>query len=182
MLMDVCRALAALEAERGQTYETKFRMADFADFILKVAPVLSTRHEVEAILERLSQQQVAFASDDEPLLDLIDEWLSDDSGLVNIEREITLAQLGTELTALAGHGRRVPWDSSSPKSFGQYFRGRAGTLKGRYEITERKAHGGIKRVSFRRRHGELGGLGETSSATPLVPRQDSIGNVEEEQE
>jgi len=144
-------------------------MADFADFILKVAPVLSSRQEVEAILARLSQQQIGFASDEEPLLDLIDYWLADDSGHVNIDREIALTKLASELEALTEYGRKVPWEPGNPKSFGQYFRSRIGTLRERYDINERKAHGGAKVVSFRRRPGGFGGLGDGTTPTLPIP-------------
>ena len=42
ILADVQRALVALQDEGTKTYRTKFRMADFADFAITVAPVGET--------------------------------------------------------------------------------------------------------------------------------------------
>jgi hypothetical protein len=159
ILTDVWRVLGELEREGNTTYATTFRMADFADFILKVAPVVSTREEVHALLERVNSQQLSFAAEDEPLLDLIDRWLEDETH-VNPDREITLSTLASELEALA-YGQRLPWEPANPKSFGQYFRARKGTLTRLYGMTLRAGHAGSTVVSFHhRRNGDLGDLGE----------------------
>lgn len=143
-----------------RTYRTKFRMADFADFAIKIAPVVSAQDDVRQLLDRVSNQQVAFASEDEPLPGLIDQWLKDDDEHVNIDREITLANFGAELEKVAG-SRPLPWERGNPKSFGQYFRNHKGTLAQLYGMTEREAHAGMRFVSFRHgRGGDLGALGE----------------------
>jgi hypothetical protein len=159
ILTDVWRVLGELEREGNRTYETTFRMADFADSALKVAPVISTREEIQALLERVNGQQVSFAAEDEPLLALIDRWLKDETH-VNPDREITLSTLASELEELA-HEQRIPWESANPKSFGQYFRARRGTLTLLYGMTLRAGHAGSTVVSLHhRRNGDLGDLGE----------------------
>jgi hypothetical protein len=139
-------------------------MADFADFALKVGPVLSPNEDVAALLERLASHQVAFTIEDDPLPDLIEMWLVKDQPLVNIQREVPLTTLGEELEELAG--ARIPWDRGNARSFGQYIRPRKGTLSQLFGMTERTGHGGVALVTFahRRRkgptgNGDLGDLG-----------------------
>jgi hypothetical protein len=182
IVRDVQRALIELHKQAGQTYTSRFRMADFADFIVKIAPVVSTREEIDALLGRLSQQQVAFASEDEPLLDLIDRWLVDDRDHVNVGREISISQLGSEIAGLAASPWALPWSYRDSKSFGQYFRARKGTLKARYGLTERGAHSGTKVVAFHRLNGDLGDLGDRdfSSLPTFQPRarREQTGEIE----
>lgn len=164
---DVWLALLALESQREQMNQVKFRMADFADFVLRIAPVLSTREEVEGVLTRLGSQQVALASQDEPMFGLIDQWLEDDSEHVNIDRDIALADFGAELERIAGI-HPLPWQRGNSKSFGQYFRNRKGTLTRLYGMAAREGHGGTTVVSFH--HGprsDLGDLGYQTSPPSL---------------
>src|SRR5438105_3331359 len=86
---------------RSATNRTNFRMADFADFAIKIAPVLSTRDEILALLDRVSGEQVAFSSEGDPLLDLVDRRLADDSEHVNIFREVRSTTLASELEKTA---------------------------------------------------------------------------------
>jgi ABC-type dipeptide/oligopeptide/nickel transport system ATPase component len=168
IMRDLSLVVIELKARSCDTIRSNFRMADFADFALKIAPVVSTREQIAALLDRLSGQQVAFASEDEPLVVLIDDWLEDDTQHVNIEREITLPLLGAELADIAG-SQWLPWDRSNSKSFGQYFRTRKGTLRQLYGMTERRRHAGTTAVSFHhRRNGDLGDLGEQESSTPSL--------------
>jgi hypothetical protein len=144
-------------------------MADFADFVLKVAPVVSTRQEVEAVLNRLSRQQVAFAAEEEPLLPLIDAWLAGDGDAANIDREISTSSLRSELESLGNMNIRVstPWEAKNQKSFGQYFKQREGTLTSLYGMTKRSAQGGYHLVTFRRsRAGDFGGNGDAAERPP----------------
>jgi hypothetical protein len=150
ILVDVQRALRELHSQEHETYRTAFRMADFANFALKIAPVVSTRETVRTILQRFSQQQVEFANEDDPLCDYIDMWLNSEEH-VNVDREITITQLGSELSALSKQPWALPWDPREPRSFGQYFRGRRELLNEMFEMAERTGHGGKGMVSFRRR-------------------------------
>jgi len=161
--------LRELLSQKDVIYRTKFRMADFADFLLKLAPIFSTRDEVRGLLDRLGAAQLDFSSENDPLVDLIGKWLKDEShDRVNFERSVTLTQLGKELAMLADAPHALPWEANNPQSFGQYFRNRKGTLKEIYDMSERKGQAGTTLVSFRPRlteplpmdDGGFGGLGE----------------------
>jgi hypothetical protein len=163
ILGDVQRALREIVAEAGTTRPTQFRMADFADFAVKVAPVVGLqREEMQQLLNRVGKQQVAFAAEDEPLLDLIDKWLSDETTHVNIDREMSPANLAMELEELAGSSS-VPWERGNGRSFAQHFRNLKGTLAQQFGMRERSSHGGRNLVSFPHRRGGLGGVGRWDS-------------------
>ena len=127
-------------------------MADFADFVMRVAPLLGAEGETEGLLNRLSGQQVSLASEDEALFELVDLWLKDDSATVNIERDVSLGDLRSEVERL-DETRPLPWARGNPKSFGQHFRGLKGTLGSLYGMTERSGHGGTVIVSFQHGRG-----------------------------
>jgi hypothetical protein len=97
-------------------------------------------------------------------VDFIDQWLKDESH-VNVERELTLKDLGTEIESIATDCS-VPWQRGNPRSFGQYVRPRAGTLSKLFGMTVRTAHAGMTMVSFKpRRSGDMGDLGDLQSDT-----------------
>ena len=54
------RVLAALEKNKGKAYPTNFRIADFAQFVLKVADADGKLAEAEAMFDRLAAEQLAF--------------------------------------------------------------------------------------------------------------------------
>ncbi len=69
------------------------------------------------------------------------------------------------VSAIAVDVRSLPWERGNPRSFGQYFRTRKGTLRSLYDMTERQGHAGATVVSFHhhRRSGDLGDLGDQQS-------------------
>ena len=134
--------------------------------------MVSSRDEVRQLLRRGPVSRWRFSTEDEPLLDLIDEWLRGDDEHVNIRREVVLAVLGAELENVAG-ARRPPWERGNPNSFGQYFRNRKGSLGTLYGMAERLGRAGAKLVSFEHgRGGDLGDLGERRSGPRTDDRYD----------
>jgi hypothetical protein len=165
IMLDVALAATALRTKQaGQSRKSNFRMADFADFAFHIAPVVSTSATMDAVLRRLGDQQVAVTAEDDPLLELVDRWLADDDRHINIERELSLSQFGSELEEVAG-SEPIPWDRGNQKSFGQYFRARKDTLRQIYGMSDRQGHAGSTVLSFHHRpKGDLGALGEHEKA------------------
>jgi hypothetical protein len=94
---------------------TKFRMADFASFALKVATIWQCREEVEAIFTKLEQAQADLVFEDEPVHQVLQQWLANSS---NRGREVTAGTLQTEwgrLAALNG----IWWRFQSALSLGK---------------------------------------------------------------
>jgi hypothetical protein len=158
-----------LNETKDEKMQVGLRMADFADFALRAAAVVSDRETVQALLDRLVTQQVEFSTDDDALLVLLDRWLADDSRHVNVEREIAQATLAKELEAFGP----CPWTPGQPKSFAQYLRPRREALRRLYGMTERKGHAGTKLLSFKhyRLSGDMGVMGDVEPATSSVTRQ-----------
>ncbi len=160
IVRDVFLAVNELQRAQPRMDRSRFRLADFGDFALKVGPVFGKQtSDVKRLLCRLTTQQGSFATQDDQLFPLIDQWLAHDGEHVNIEREISTSDLGIELEALAAqHG--VPWDRGNARSFGQYLRARAGTLTTRYQMESRSGHGGVTLIRLKApKHGDLGELG-----------------------
>ena len=67
------RVLAALAKNKDKTYPTNFRIADFAQFVLKVADADGRLAEAEAMFDRLVAEQLAFIAQDDPVIELLDD-------------------------------------------------------------------------------------------------------------
>ncbi len=181
ILGDVQRVLRELQMAGSRTHRTKFRMADFADFAIKAANVVSTEADVRAILDRVTDQQVALATEDQPLVELLDRWLEqDEAEHVNVWREITLQELREELEKLAG-SMALPWSRGNQKSFGQHVRTMKGTLSTMYGMHERVGHGGKTIVTFDHwRGGAVGDFVESNASRTWEQESDRLEDFEDE--
>jgi hypothetical protein len=119
------RAVAALKARATEHPRVKFRMADFAEFALKVTPALTGDDRIVGVLDRLARAQLAFTTEHEPLLDLIDEWLKFSS---NVGRPITTGALFEELRELQHSSVRV-FPFKDPQAFGLHVSSLDATLR-----------------------------------------------------
>lgn len=169
LLNDLQSVVRALHAQRhAAPYRSSLRMADFASLASIIAAHEGRLPEMQDILERLSTEQVSFADEDkdEPLVDLMtamNEWIIGTDSTVNVDREITSAELRLELQALVPKPWLLPWYNKSAKSFGQYLRGQMPALRQRFDIRERTAQGGQRWLSFRPRY-------QPPAAAPAQPR------------
>src|SRR4030095_13050692 len=86
--------VALLHAQRREHIPSRFRLADFAEFSLKVGPAFGfARHEVEEGLDQLAWVQVQFTIENEPLLEVsTDGWKArptSDCGVRPVIRSMT---------------------------------------------------------------------------------------------
>jgi energy-coupling factor transporter ATP-binding protein EcfA2 len=138
--------VAELQKLKDLQVSTTFRMADFAEFAVKIGPIFGVnRDEVEQMLRDLATVQLEFTSVDEPLLLHVDAWLSNTN---NISRWVSTKELFDQL-----HGRwRVarpgtfPW--RDPKQLGQHITSLRSTLVTHYDFDEKTAHAGTRHVRF----------------------------------
>ena len=135
------RVLAALAKNKDKTYPTNFRMADFAQFVLKVADADGRLAEAQAMFDRLAAEQLAFIVQDDPVIELLEDWIALEGGK---GKEVTTAQLFDELRRMTNSSQRT-FDFKSAKGFGQYLQSNRATLKALFGATERTA-GGRKRL------------------------------------
>ena len=93
------------------------------------------------MLERLGEEQLAFIVQDDPVIELLEDWVIDHAG-----QEVTAAQLFIALRTLAcsSHPQRS-FDFKSALSLGQYLQSNRATLKALFGATDRTA-GGRKRL------------------------------------
>jgi hypothetical protein len=139
--------VCALEQQADFTYSSKFRMADFADFALKIAHAQGREDKMRAILDRLTAQQVAFATEDEPIFELLDDWLRVEHGK-NIVREVSTPVLCKELAELADARGIEFCYRGKTRAFAQRIRNLKGTLQGMFEMSERRGHAGALLLTF----------------------------------
>jgi hypothetical protein len=133
------RMVAALEQTVDQEYASRFRMADFAEFAHRIGPPLGV-DDVEAVLGRLARVQLRFTTEDEPLLEFLDEWLKQSGKL---GKPVTTRQLFQDLhgDGLYVSSRTFPY--ANPLALGQRISELKGTLRSLHGMEEqpRRSHG-----------------------------------------
>jgi len=132
----------ALKGWTGPSEGSRFRVADFADFALKVAQYAGVEAEMKVVFRKLSSEQSSFALDDEPLVELLREWAA-----ANPNAEVTNAELCTALGALAGvNGAHFAY--KTPRAFGQKMKNLRSNLTEFFDINERPAGGHKKLYTY----------------------------------
>jgi hypothetical protein len=131
------RVLAAIHKTKETSYSTTFRIADFAQFVLRVADAEGKLPEAQTMFKRLGEEQLAFTVQDDPVTELLEDWVIDHAG-----EEVTTAQLFAALREMAAtsHPPRS-FDYKSAVSFGQYLQSNRATLKALFGAEDRTARG-----------------------------------------
>jgi hypothetical protein len=135
--------LRALEKTKEKSYPSTFRIADFAQFVLKRADAEGRLEEAQVTLDRLGEEQLAFTSQDDPVLELLEEWAHSKG---NDGRELSTSTLFRELKgrAMTAYPPQA-FDFRTAIGFGQYLQDKRATLRTLFGATDRTV-GGRKRL------------------------------------
>ena len=68
IIFELQKVLKSIEATKGRQYKTKFRIADFAIFGLRIFDILGKKEEFENILGKVIETQKAFAVEEDSLV------------------------------------------------------------------------------------------------------------------
>jgi hypothetical protein len=109
--------IAALKQTEGRQYHCRFRMADFGTFALRLADARGEREAAEDLLDRLADDQSAFALGANALPDLLLRWLEEPT---NHGKAVTAAELHKDLARIAERDR-VEFSCESGRSLAQYL-------------------------------------------------------------
>jgi len=149
--------LKALRDQKGKTYPTRFRMADFANFALKLAHALGCGESMASILDRLGGEQSLFTLEGELIVELLEFWLPEGNG-ENVGRWVTTGELCEELARVAkAKGIEFQY-AGKTRSFAQRLRNIKNSLRQFYDIEERTEGGRRRRLSFRPKNGQQGSV------------------------
>jgi len=134
------KIVRALRDAKDEDMAGSFRMADFADFCIKIGRLWDTENEVKTVLTKLQYKQDKFTIEADPVKKLLYKW-----ALENPDREVDATTLNSQLTELAMEsGIKYPYEGN-PRSFAQKLGHLMNELEGILEITSRTARGGVKR-------------------------------------
>lgn len=117
-LLDQLNSIVQHLRDDPKPIPVQLRMADFASFALKVATVWRCREEVEAIFNKLEQEQADLVFQDEPIHQVLQLWLNDTS---NHGREVVAGTLHWEWTKVAVHNG-IWWPFQNPLNLAQELR------------------------------------------------------------
>jgi hypothetical protein len=168
-LQEVVRALAAAGEEAEVV---AFRMADFADFSIKVARYAGVNGKVKSIFEKLTLEQALFTLEGEPIIDLLSLWLKKAE---NRGREVTAQELCNELGGLAfKNGIEFPYEKKV-QSFAQRLVNLTDDLSRFFTVSRRrgKARKAFYRFSLKE---EKGAGSPASHGSPVAsPAKTPVG-------
>lgn len=126
--------------------KTGFRMADFAEFILTICPIITDREAIIEILSDLKNSQDDFTLENEPLLELLTYWLEIDGGKNN-GRQLTSAELYSELKDISEKGK-IHFPYKSTKSLSQKIKNLESNLSAFIRIVRTKGNSNIRYYAF----------------------------------
>lgn len=136
--------IQALHATRDQIFEIDFRMADFAQFALRIARHEGNEDEVHAIFKKLTQEQSIFSLEDDPMLKLLSTWVE-----ANQDKEVTSTELCKELSKIAKIEKiNFEFDGQS-RSFAQRLPNMIPNLEEFFSISSHTAGGRKKFYKFK---------------------------------
>ncbi len=138
--------LKALEAGKGIDDAGSFRMADFADFAIKIGRYSGIESEVRDILEKLSHEQSEFTLEGDPIFELLGIWVTDSR---NQGREVTNSELCQELKELSEKEKIFFPYKDNPRGFAQKMKNIRPNLVQFFEIGHRERGGRKVVFSFR---------------------------------
>ena len=127
------------------------RMVDFASMAERIGESLGMRNEVVRALEKQRGAQTEFASEENPLIAAIEEWLSRTAagGILNESREVAARELHLDLVKVAEE-MGLRWHIANAQSLGMQFRNQSELLKARFFV--RSERHGNKGTFYRIRH------------------------------
>ncbi len=137
-LQEVVRAL---QAGQGVDDSGAFRMADFADFAMKVARYAGVEDQVKVIFTKLTHEQSAFTLEGNSIFDLLSAWAPQ-----NVGREVTNADLCKELAELAKKEGTIFAYEGKTRAFAQVMSHLRSNLEEFFIVTERSA--GARKTFF----------------------------------
>lgn len=140
----------ALHEHRAMDAEGSMRMADFAEFALKVARHSGVEEQVRRLFEGLSEEQSVFTLEDDCIFDLLKIWAAK-----NPDREVENKLLCQELGSLATKENVLFPYAGNVRGFAQRMHHLRPNLDQFFTITSRSAGGRRTLWSYRpRRDGE----------------------------
>jgi len=140
-LQDVVRAL---RDAKDHDFSGAFRMADFADFAMKIARHAGIENQLEAIFQKLSHEQSVFTLEGDEIFDLLQQWVAING---NAGREVTNTELCRELAKVAEDQGITFIYEGKTRAFAQRMTNLRPNLMEFFDIIERKAGG--HRTCFR---------------------------------
>ena len=141
------KIVQALEAQRGENYATKFRMADFAAFALKIAHSEGRAEQLSSILDRTANEQSSFTLEEDPVVELLSLWLEESNGK-NCGRAVKTAVLCNELAQIASANSIQFEFMGDTKRFGNHLTDIKSALRECFDLTEETKGGRYRYFSF----------------------------------
>ena len=129
-LLDELNAIVAYLRDHPEPVAVTFRMADFANFALKVGELWGCRLEVERAFARLEGAQADLALERDPIHQVLGIWLRDEA---NMGRVLDAGTLHMEWGKLAKE-HRIAYPFGSGKGLGQALSQLRFALRERFDV------------------------------------------------
>lgn len=144
LIYQLQHCIHALKDHADDDFSTAFRMADFADFSLKIATRAGFSDQLQKIFTKLMQEQSYYALEGTAIFDVLIVWVKENEG-----KEISGAGLCRALSEIAQRDGYEFVYAGKERSFSQKFRNLRSNLDEFFEITETVGRGRRKVYTFR---------------------------------
>jgi hypothetical protein len=124
------KAIVLYLKEHPEPVQTRFRMADFASFALKVGTLWGCREEIENALTKLEAAQSGCALEADPIHQVLDLWLRNEA---NHSRPIDAGTLHQEWGALAKE-HQIAWPFANGRGLAQALGQLQFALREQFEV------------------------------------------------
>ncbi len=148
VLFELQKIVAALEHGQHLDCSSGFRLADFANFALKIAHAEGRRREMDSILVRMGGEQRNFSAEGDPLIEMVELWL--ESNPANQGRKMLARDLSREFSDLA-RLHRTQWKCDNHRSLAQNLGNSDLNLGQIFEFEKKSGRGNQMYYSFRTR-------------------------------
>lgn len=151
-LHEIQNALRALAATQGEKFTTKFRMADYAIFALRIARYSGAENEAElrGIFDCMARSQSEFTLSANPVYQLLTDWIQS-----NENCPVTAGELHEELSRRAAENGGWKY-RLNPVKLALFIRNHKSDIQRFYDVREETSRG-QKIYSFTRIGGGCGG-------------------------
>jgi hypothetical protein len=150
VILKLQKIVQALRAEHGVDDSSAFRMADFADFAMKVGRQDGWGEKLKRIFAKLGHEQSEFTLEGDPIFETLTIWAPDHSDL-----EVTYKELWAELKKIAeNEGIDFQEYANNARSFARRMPNIRSNLDEFFDITDIQKGGRRVVHSFRPKEGD----------------------------
>lgn len=143
-LLETLNQIVSILQTSKQHYSGGLRMADWADFAMRIGDGLGVAAEVERVLVGIQQEQHEFAVEEDFAIKILRDWVTHN----NAGRWLTARELNEELRKFSVWRGYAIWPYTNPRALAQHFDSIWEALEREFKAIRIPGAGGAYRYTF----------------------------------